>query len=230
MTAGGQKPSGEYTSPNTTATGSPHAGNDVHYNRIKNDLLGGVYPPGSILLETALGQRYGVSRTPMREALGRLAQDGFIERSARGFQVRVRSPEEILAIYETRISLESTAAALAAQRRTSFDLARLEHLAELRRQADGASKAAINEDWHRALREAAHNEFIFRFLDQLDSLLAIYRPAELPETTTDPTVEEHDAVLDAIRAKDDELASGTMTKHLIRMRDLRIAGLVRTAQ
>ena len=55
-----------------------------------------------MLLETALGERYGVSRTPLREVI--------IERSARGF--RVRTTEEILAIYEARISLESTAADL----------------------------------------------------------------------------------------------------------------------
>ncbi|RKN12517.1 GntR family transcriptional regulator [Streptomyces radicis] len=199
---------------------------DVHYNRIKDDLIHGAYPPGSVLLETVLGERYGVSRTPVREALGRLAQDGFIERSARGFLVRRRSPEEILSIYEARISLESTAAALAAERRTSFDLSRLEHLAASRRDvADPALRTRLNEDWHRALRDASRNDIIVGFLDRLDSLLAMYRPARRGRDGADPTVDEHGAILDAVRGGDATRAREAMTVHLTRMRDLRIEGL-----
>ncbi|RAJ68759.1 GntR family transcriptional regulator [Streptomyces sp. Amel2xB2] len=199
---------------------------DMHYARIKEDLIGGTYPPGTVLLETALSERYGVSRTPVREALGRLQQDGFIERTSRGFLVRRRTPEEILSIYEARISLESTGAGLAAERRTPFDLSRLEHLAELRREArDSAERTAANEDWHRALRVAGHNDIIAGFLDRLDSLLAIYRPAFATTADEDRTVEEHAAIFDAVRDGDAARARSAMAEHLGRMRDLRIQGL-----
>ncbi|MFI6348206.1 GntR family transcriptional regulator [Streptomyces sp. NPDC050560] len=204
---------------------------DVHYNRIRDDLVHGTFPPGTVLLETVLSERYGVSRTPVREALGRLAQDGFIDRGSRGFVVRHRGPEEILAIYEARISLESTAAALAAERRTSFDLTRLDHLVEQRRAATGtadrATLTAMNEEWHRALRAAARNDIVAGFLDRLDSLLAIYRPAITIQAGPDRTVPEHGAVLDAVRASDPEEAGRAMTVHLARMRDLRIEALAR---
>ncbi|MFG2580973.1 GntR family transcriptional regulator [Streptomyces malaysiensis] len=219
---------GSRVSGGRAASGSP---SDAHYNRIKDDLVRGSYPPGTVLLETVLGERYGVSRTPVREALGRLAQDGFIDRGSRGFVVRRRSPEEILAIYEARISLESTAAGLAAERRTPFDLSRLDHLAEQRRSApesaDRATLTAMNEDWHRALRAAARNDIVSGFLDRLDSLLAIYRPATATPVDADRTVVEHDAILDAVQASDGARARETMTTHLTRMRDLRIQGLAR---
>jgi DNA-binding GntR family transcriptional regulator len=201
---------------------------DVHYNRLKADLLAGRYPPGTTLYETALSSVYGVSRTPMREALARLAQDRLIERSARGFVVRRRSPEEILAIYEARISLESTAAALAAERRGDFDLERLGHLLAARRDAtDPAEHPGLNAQFHRAVRTAARNEIIITFLDQLDDLLTVYRPDRSAPEVPDNTLEEHGAVLDAVRDRDPESARRAMATHLVRMRDLRVATLVR---
>jgi DNA-binding GntR family transcriptional regulator len=197
-----------------------------HYDRVKRDLLAGQYPPGTVLLETVLGERYGVSRTPMREALARLAQDGFIERSAKGFVVRVRTPEEIMEIYETRIILESSAAALAAVRRSDYDLSRLEHLAQLRRvESDPTLFAGLNDRWHIALRESAHNSITLRVLSQLDGLITIYRlPARSPDVH-DPSIDEHERVLAAIRARDAEEARASMGEHLERMRDIRIASL-----
>jgi DNA-binding GntR family transcriptional regulator len=201
---------------------------DVHYNRIKADLLAGRYPPGTMLFETALSSVYGVSRTPMREALARLAQDRLIERSARGFVVRRRSPEEILAVYEARISLESTAAALAAERRGDFDLERLTHLLAARRDAtDPADHPGLNAQFHHAVRAAARNEIISTFLDELDDLLTIYRPDRPAPDVADHGVEEHGAVLDALRSRDPEAARQAMARHLVRMRDLRVATLVR---
>lgn len=199
---------------------------DVHYLKLKADLLSGRFPPGSVLLETALGKMYGVSRTPMREALARLAHDRLIERSARGFVVRERSPEEIEAIYEARIPLETTAAVLAAERRTGIDLERLEHLLDSRRAAaDPATHGGLNGQFHRALRAAARSEVVASILDQLDDLLTVYRPDR--SVVNEPDVAEHEAVLDAIRERDKDRASSAMAEHLKRMRDLRVATLVR---
>jgi DNA-binding GntR family transcriptional regulator len=94
---------------------------EVQYTRLRKEILEGAFAPGTILLKTALSARYGVSRTPVREALGRLAQDGLIERSTRGFRIRQRDPEQILEIYEARIALEARSAELAARRRTEFE-------------------------------------------------------------------------------------------------------------
>jgi DNA-binding GntR family transcriptional regulator len=202
---------------------------DAHYLRVKGDLLAGRFEPGTVLLETSLGKLYGVSRTPMREALARLAHDRLIERSGRGFVVRQRSAEEIHAIYEARIPLEARAAALAAERRGIIDVERLDHLLALRREeSDVARYPDLNGNFHLALRAAAHSDVIATTLAQLDDMLIDYSP---PDRST-PTVlgrglAEHEDIMAAIRAHDPAAASTAMTAHLERMRDLRIATQVR---
>src|SRR5690606_24154755 len=98
------------------------------YQRIKDAILDASLLPGQQLVESTLAEWCGVSRTPVREALLRLEQDGMVERSDRGLIVRQRSPEEILDIYETRIVLEAAAAKFASERHTRLDQIRLEKL------------------------------------------------------------------------------------------------------
>jgi DNA-binding GntR family transcriptional regulator len=199
----------------------------VQYARLRKEILDGVYAPGTILLETALSARYGVSRTPVREALGRLAQDGLIERSTRGFRIKQRNPEEILEIYEARIALEARSAELAARRRTDFDLARMAHLLEERRTAtDPAQFGPLNNRWHDAMRLSAHNETITDLLERVDSLLLLYRPRTFRPTPDDRSAEEHGVILDAISRGDEAAAGASMTDHLRRMRDWRIQSLI----
>lgn len=200
---------------------------EAQYARLRKEILDGVYAPGAILLETALSARYGVSRTPVREALGRLAQDGLIVRSTRGFRIRQRNPEEILEIYEARIALEARSAELAARRRTDFDLARMTHLLEERREAtDAAQFGPLNNRWHDAMRLSAHNETITDLLERVDSLLLLYRPRTFRPTPDDRSAEEHGLILDAIATGDETAAGTAMTAHLRRMRDWRIQSLI----
>jgi DNA-binding GntR family transcriptional regulator len=194
---------------------------------LREELLGGTFEPGTILYETTLSTRYGVSRTPVREALGRLAQDGLIERSTRGFRVRDRNPEEILEIYEARIALECRSAELAAKQRTEIDLARMAHLLDERRSVtDPATFGPLNNKWHVALRQAARNATITDLLVRLDSLLQLYRPRTFVPHPDDRSAEEHAAILDAISAGDQAAAGAAMADHLRRMRDWRIKTLI----
>jgi DNA-binding GntR family transcriptional regulator len=201
---------------------------EVQYTRLRKEILDGAFAPGTILLETALSARYGVSRTPVREALGRLAQDGLIERSTRGFRIRQRDPEQILEIYEARIALEARSAELAARRRTEFDLARMTHLLDERRAAtDPAQFGPMNNRWHDALRLAGHNETVTDLLERLDSLLLLYRPQGAARPTADDrSIEEHAEILVAVSRCDEDAAGTAMTDHLRRMRDRRIQALI----
>ena len=202
---------------------------DVHYLHVKRDLLEGRFEPGTVLLETTLGQLYGVSRTPMREALVRLAHDRLISRTERGYVVRERSAEEISAIYEARIPLESSAASLAAQRRSAIDLDRLEHLLVLRgNEQDPALHPGLNSDFHIALRDAARSEVVASTLGQLDDMLTDYRPDRSSAQTVGRGYDEHRQILRAIRDGDAAKAEATMTDHLTRMRDLRITAHIRS--
>lgn len=199
---------------------------EQQYGRLRREILAGDFPPGAVLLETVLSERYGVSRTPMREALSRLAQDGLLVRSTRGFQVRLPTPEEILEIYEARIALEATSAALAASRRTELDLARLTHLvAERRAATDRAQFGPLGKLWHQALRTASHNATITELLERLDNQLLLYPRRRPTPADTDRSVEQHAEILRAIHDRDAETAQAVMRDHLRHMRDLRIEAL-----
>jgi DNA-binding GntR family transcriptional regulator len=201
---------------------------DMQYTRLRKDILNGAFAPGTVLLETALSTKYGVSRTPVREALGRLAQDGLIERSTRGFRIRQRNPEEILEIYEARIALESRSAELAARNRTDIDLARMAYVLDERRaETDPAQFGPLNNKWHDALRLSAHNATISDLLARLDSLLLLLRPRTFTPQPDDRSAEEHAAILDAIAGGDQDAAGAAMAGHLCRMRDWRIRSLIK---
>jgi DNA-binding GntR family transcriptional regulator len=197
------------------------------YERIRADILAGRFEVGTALLETVLAGQYGVSRTPVREALARLEQDGLLRRVVRGYQVRSGTAEDVLEIYEARIALESAAAFMAAQRRTELDLARLRHLHGMEATRDSHS------EWHVALWRAAHNATVESLLTGLTTRLRIYdRGSEPPEPDAaaaeiEESQAEHDKVLEAIVAQDAAAARDGHAAHLQRSRDLRLAAFAR---
>ena len=131
------------------------------FQRLHDDVVSGVLDPGEPLVEATLARRYGVSRTPVREALNRLEHDGLIERGHRSLRVRTRTPTEILEIYEVRITLEGLAARQAALHRTDLDLHRLRRAHEaMVALAPGAApdeRAVVNRAYHEAVWAAGHN-------------------------------------------------------------------------
>lgn len=194
------------------------------YERLRDDILAGRFPAGSVLLETALAAHYSVSRTPVREALGRLEQDGLLKRAARGYQVRSGTFEDILEIYEARIALEGQSAAGAAARRTDLDLARLRHLHTAAEAADPAQARELNSQWHRALWCAAHNATIENLLTRLTAQLRIYDRTghETPEDLA-LTRGEHEEILSAVAGRDADAARDAQVRHLTRSREARLA-------
>src|SRR5690606_13091999 len=134
---------------------------DAIYDQLKSAILASELAPGQQLVETALATTYGVSRTPIRQALTRLEQDGLVARTHKGLVVRERSPDEILDIYDVRIGLEANAAATAALRRTRMDLVALQRFEDRMEAMDGSDSEAIaevNRQFHRAIWEASHSE------------------------------------------------------------------------
>lgn len=195
------------------------------YERIRDAISDGVFEAGTPLVESSLAEWCGVSRTPIREALSRLQHDGLVIRTDRGVVVRERSPEEILDIYETRISLEMVAARLAAQRHTSIDRVRLTRNLELYEQTGRQidRRAERNREFHGAIWHASHNESLADLLDRLNLHLLRY-----PQTTLaapgrwEETLDEHRALVEAILARDAEAAQEAAYQHFARARDLRL--------
>jgi DNA-binding GntR family transcriptional regulator len=197
------------------------------YERIKQAILAGTFPPGAPLVETTLADWCGVSRTPIREALSRLENDGVVSRTDRGMAVRERTPEEILDVYETRIALEATAARLAATRHTRIDQIRLERLMTLAEESDPSDGQLIadrNRDFHRGVWLASHNHALIDLLDRLNLHLLRY-----PVTTlTTPgrwqeALQQHRDLLAAIVARDPAQAQKVAEDHVAAARDIRLA-------
>ncbi|MFC7645008.1 GntR family transcriptional regulator [Streptosporangium lutulentum] len=168
-----------------------------------------------------------MSRTPIREALTRLEQDGLVLRTDRGLVVRERSPEEILDIYETRIVLEAMAARTAAIRRSPIDVITMRRVADRLERLDTGDEIELveaNRDLHRALWRATHNESLIDLLTRLDLHLARYPATTLsqPGRWREANA-EHRAIVDAVDAQDPDLAEDLAAKHFTRARDLRLA-------
>jgi DNA-binding GntR family transcriptional regulator len=197
------------------------------YERIKHGILDGTFEPGSTLIETAVAEWCQVSRTPVREALSRLEQDGLVIRNEKGVGVRERTPDEILDLYDTRISLEVTAARFAAQRWTQMDQIRLERLsataADLPESASPVAMAAANRDFHRAVWVASRNQAVIDLLDRVNLHLMRYPMTTLKYPGRWPqSLVEHRELLDAIVAGDQERAMRASEHHFTAARAIRL--------
>jgi DNA-binding GntR family transcriptional regulator len=196
------------------------------YEQIKEAILDGTLEPGNPLVESQIAEWCGVSRTPVREALTRLEQDGLVQRGDRGLVVRDRSPEEILDIYETRIVLEVTAARTAAERHTSFDRVRLEKLLRAAEKAspdNPGEMARRNREFHQGIWKASHNESLVDLLTRLNLHLGRY-----PATTLaypgrwEKGLKEHQCLVDAILSGDADRAVEVAREHFVEARDIRL--------
>jgi DNA-binding GntR family transcriptional regulator len=203
------------------------AASTEHYLRLRLQLMTGQYPPGTLLQETSVSAATGVSRTPIRDALARLEQDGLLVRAPRGYRVRVRTAEEVLDIFEARIVLESHAAATAALRRSEVDLATLRHIIERARAvSDPQELWHADTDFHAALRAAARNDAVTDVLRRLDAQMSMHGPyVQRRSEAANKTVNEHELIVEAIAARDADLAGKRLNEHLSRVRDLRVETL-----
>jgi DNA-binding GntR family transcriptional regulator len=187
------------------------------YEMVKAAILDGTFEPGAPLVEAELARWCGVSRTPVREALSRLEHDGMIERRARGFVVRRRTPAEIADVCEVRGILESTAARLAARRHTPADRMRL--VRALERAGDATADLSpgdlmtIDRDLHRAVWLASHSPTLVDLLERL--LLHLGRPpspAVGPDRFAAAQV-EHARLVEAVLARDADGAAEAAARH-----------------
>lgn len=131
---------------------------DMVHTRLRDGILSAELRPGRRLVEDELAEWLNVSRTPVREALLRLEQEGLVERD-RGWVVREYNPAETRARLECRLAIEGYAARLAATRRSEAQLQELHALADAMEQAGLARREfnRLNDRFHKVIIEAAAN-------------------------------------------------------------------------
>ena len=190
------------------------------YAQIRDRIITLQLAPGTLLHEAALMEEFDLGRTPIREALQRLACEGLVViRPRRGTFVANLGITDLQQIFELRQVLEGYATALAAERATEADLAAmdktLEALNKARRREDPHALIEIDRAFHRALAQSAHNRFLEDTLSRMYNLnlrlwyLALDKIGSMRET-----VEQHRAVVEAIRRRDAGQAQAIVQKHI----------------
>ncbi|MEU2791542.1 GntR family transcriptional regulator [Streptomyces sp. NPDC007100] len=189
---------------------------------IREDIVTGVLPPGSRLIEELLAGRYGVSRVPVREALRTLESEGFVTiRHHAGACVAAPTEREAADLLDIRGLLEPLGAARAAARRTAAHLKVLRGVVRLgrerARQGQRAELRQLDGWFHETLAQASGSASMAALLTQLRRKIDWMYAVEVP-AREDRSWEEHGAVLDAVARGDGERARALMAAHIERSR------------
>ena len=192
------------------------------YARVREMVLTGELEPGAVLNQAVLARQIGISTTPLREALRRLAQQGLVELGAhRDARVAPLDAAEARDLVELRQDLDPLAAGLAAQRRTAADLAEIaDSLARLESLPEDPSPAQLagHRRFHAALYRASHNAVLVETLDGLWDKTDRYRRHALRAGRSDEEVaqraEEHRLLVEAVSDRDAAVATELMRRHV----------------
>jgi DNA-binding GntR family transcriptional regulator len=191
---------------------------DRVYGVLHERIIGGELEGGSRVHQENISEELGVSRTPVREALARLAAEGLVEfLPNRGARVAEVALEDMRISYEARLAVEPLAARFAAERRTADDLKRMAGaLADQRRARSTRATYNAIRGFHMALIAASANPLLVRFAGSLWSgrigLHVFLRQAD--QAALDADAGEHDEILGAIEAGDGEVAERLMREHI----------------
>lgn len=193
---------------------------DIVFQTLRKAILTGELEPGERLMETQLGEKLGVSRTPIREAIRKLELEGLVVMVPRkGAQVAQFTEKDIQDVLEVRAALEALAARLACKRMDDRSFLRLQLIIA---EYDYASKdkdieVMIEKDveFHETIFKATQNEKLNQFFSNMREQVDRYRIAYLKNAEQNNNVQgEHLALLEALKARDEDKASALATKHI----------------
>lgn len=188
---------------------------------LQQDIISGAMKPGERLDEVSLAQKFGVSRTPVREALLQLSSVGLIELKPRkGAFVSKLSIKTLMEMFELMAELEGLCARLAARRASAQELERLRAVHVASREAvetqDLDEYYNFNEQWHEIIYTASRNEFAKEQTIMLRNRLAPYRRAQLSRSRRiEGSFNEHQQILEALEAGDDTGVELLMREHVV---------------
>ncbi|MEN8685687.1 GntR family transcriptional regulator [Marivita sp.] len=207
----------------------PFSSGEAAYASLIDALRSGDFAPGDRLREEDVAKRLNLSRTPVREALRKLENNGIVEHRPRiGAVIRKLSQTEVVELYEMRIVLERTAASMAAQHGSEAEFDALDDMNAriLDAQDTPTLGAAINQDFHEALYRAARNRFLLTSAEAINNALILLGPT----TYLDPdririVVSQHSDVMTALRERDGDRAAEAAEAHLQTSLRYRLKGM-----
>ena len=197
---------------------------DQVFERLENDIITGVYPRGEIITELKLVEQLGVSRTPIREALRRLEQEGLIKESGKGSVVLGITLEDLVDIMNIRQRIEGLAVYYATKNLTPEGLEELKQISELQdfyyAKKDIERLRQMDDRFHDTIYELSQRTIIRDTLLPLHRKTMRYRKISIETPARlEKSIKEHKEIFNAIASGDAELASELITSHIIRAKE-----------
>jgi DNA-binding GntR family transcriptional regulator len=187
------------------------------YQMILQAIDTGVYRPGDRLVESELAERFGVSRTPIREALQRLETQSLLTRDGRSLIVSSLDHNQLAELYVVRCELEGLAARLAARHATAEEVRVLGQMVaeDAKLLGDPQALARANRRFHKQIHLASHNRFLVQQLDLVHRSMALMATTSLAvEGRGKVALKEHDRIVKAIGAGDGDAANEAIKAHI----------------
>ncbi len=195
------------------------------YGLVLEAIDSGVYLPGDRLVESELAERFGVSRTPVREALQRLETQSILVRDGRSMVVASLDHDQLGELYAVRAQLEGLAAQLAAQHAAPEEIKILQNLVAQDQALvnDPAGLARANRRFHRQIHLASHNRYLIRQLESVHRTMALLTTTSLAaEGRGEDALAEHAAIVKAISARDKDAADLALRDHISKAYETRL--------
>ncbi|EBA09866.1 GntR family transcriptional regulator [Sagittula stellata] len=187
------------------------------YSLILDAIDSGIYRPGDRLVESELADRFGVSRTPIREALQRLETQSLLARDGRSLIVASLDHNQMAELYAVRTELEGLAARLAARHATEEEIQVLTEMVEEDRALMNDPKALsrANRRFHKMIHLSSHNRYLVQQLDLVHRSMALMATTSLAARGRgEIAMAEHQAIVDAISRRDEDAAYKALRDHI----------------
>lgn len=203
---------------------------EIVYALMRTAVLDGQLQPGAPLSEIALAQRFNTSRSPVREALGRLEQEGYVLRKPNGRAiVAPLDTEELWNLYQVRAALEGLAARLATPHLTGLALDEMAgHLERMREHSvagDIDASLAAGGRFHDVVSRHCANQPLREMVESVRERIKRYRRLIASLRDRDLRIGEHAAILKAFEKRDAGTAEAAMREHILRSAETLRAGL-----
>lgn len=193
------------------------------YRAVKDMAILFKFKPGERINEVDLARRLGASRTPLREALNRLVAEGFLVlKQGRGFFCRDLNPREMFELYQFRAVLEVAAVRLACEQATEQEVMDLAHFLEETGPEEGGRSSdelvALDEYFHEKIMALSRNMVMSRTLENINARIKYFRWVDM-DSKREETQHEHQAIVQALRMRDADLAAQHMNRHITKRLD-----------
>jgi len=189
------------------------------FDTLEKEILAGNLERGAVYTETDIAAMLGVSRTPVREAIGRLVQENMVEDTNKGIRIIGISPEDAVTIYKIREKLEGMVAREAAARITDDELKEMKDGIDYHEyclsKGDFDKAYQCDNDFHEILYRASANQVLYNTLLPLHRKIQKYRRIAVHDTTrAKNSHNEHKVIFAALEVHDPDRAEAAITKHI----------------